>query len=345
MPLISGKRDALARILDRSGGASLLLRARRRLRVPVLSVLTYHRVSDCAELEPYDPEVIDATPQQFDAQMRLLARHFNVVGIEDVLAYFRSGRQLPANPCLITFDDGYKDCLNVALPILKKYGLRAVFFIATDFVTERRAYWWDRVHYLVSKSEQETIDLDAPRPLTLDLAGDRKGSLWKILRVIKDEKGLDLEHFLDSLARALKVQWTRAEEEAIADELVMTWDEVRALRAAGMDIQSHTRTHRVLHTLDDAPLSEELAGARRILQREVDQEIAAIAYPVGKRIAEDQRLVGAVEAAGYELGFSNVTGLGRLSPEMNRYDISRLGMDRTLSRHLFRSMMALPWMA
>lgn len=344
MPIISGKRDALARLVDKSGGASLLLGARKYLRLPFLPVLTYHRVSQRAGGEPYDPEVIDATPQQFDAQMALLARYFNVIGIDELAEHALHGQSLPKNPCLITFDDGYKDCIKIALPILRRHGLKAVFFIATDYVSERRAYWWDRVHYLVVRSARDSIDLDYPRPLSLDLARDREKSLWKLLRTIKDVRGLDVDRFLAELAAATAVPWSEKVERGIADELVMTWDEVRALRDAGMDIQSHTRTHRVLQTLDDGALARELAGSRAILEEKIDRAVRAIAYPVGKSIADDARLIGAVRAAGYELGFSNVTGMARLH-SLERFDISRLAMDRTLSPHLFRSTMALPWMA
>ena len=63
----------------------------------------------------------------------------------------------------------------------------------------------------------------------------------------------------------------------------MTWDDVRALAGAGMDIESHTRTHRVLDTLDRDQLRDELVGSRRDLEAQLGRPIRAIAYPVGRR--------------------------------------------------------------
>src|SRR5690606_33777516 len=115
----------------------LLVTARRLSPLPWLTVLTYHRVAERCEAGDLDPETIDATPQQFEAQIAHLARHYTFVSIRQVLDHL-DGRRLPPNPVLVTFDDGYADCVDRALPILKRYDARATFFIATDFIEQRR---------------------------------------------------------------------------------------------------------------------------------------------------------------------------------------------------------------
>ena len=92
----------------------------------------------------------------------------------------------------------------------------------------------------------------------------------------------------------------------------MTWDQVRALARAGMDVESHGRRHRVLQTLDDATLDDELAGSRADLEAQLGRPVRAIAYPVGRRIAREARIRDALAAAGYRIGLTNQSGVNRV---------------------------------
>ena len=60
-----------------------------------------------------------------------------------------------------------------ALPILQRYGCKAIFFIATSFITERRVFWWDRIAYLLRHSTRSEIVLHRPFPIHVDLKNDR----------------------------------------------------------------------------------------------------------------------------------------------------------------------------
>src|SRR5262249_6892257 len=172
----------------------------------------------------------------------------------DALLRALDGAPLPKNPVMVTFDDGYRSCHDVALPILREVGVRATFFVSTSFVTERRIYWWERIALLVSQATVRSAVLRYPRSIALDLGDPRAGD--KLNAVIKDTRGLDVERFLEELAEALGVEWNRQIETRYADELIMTWDQVRALVRAGMDVESHGRRHRVLQTLDASALED-----------------------------------------------------------------------------------------
>jgi len=132
----------------------------------------------------------------------------------------------------------------------------------------------------------------------------------------------------------------------------MTWDDVRTLAKNGMDIESHSRRHRVLQTLDPATLDDELVGSKRELELQLGRECLAIAYPVGYRIAHIKPLREAVARAGYKVGFTNATGATRIWPgrlgqmiPTDRFDISRLSTDRELSDAMFLAQMAMPRLA
>src|SRR3954453_6510858 len=167
-----GKRAMAAAALERSGlGALLRLAPGWR----GLVVLNYHRIGTPGET-PLDRDLWNATVEDFDAQVALLTRNFDVVGPED------AGPRAAGRRVLITFDDGYRDNHAAALPILRAHGATATFFLATGFLDLSRLAWWDEVAWMVRTSGRDAALI----PLLLERA--------KALRA-----GVELEGFLDRL--------------------------------------------------------------------------------------------------------------------------------------------------
>jgi peptidoglycan/xylan/chitin deacetylase (PgdA/CDA1 family) len=133
----------------------------------------------------------------------------------------------------------------------------------------------------------------------------------------------------------------------------MTWDHVRMLSRAGMDIESHSRSHRVLQTLDGVGLESELAGSRADLEAQLGRPIRAIAYPVGRRLGQGtERIRTAITSAGYRIGLTNASGVNRIWPKslgsmrrLDPLDIRRLSLDRSMSDAMFLTQIAVPRMA
>ena len=94
-----------------------------------LRVLMYHKVNDL----PENP--LSVPVSAFDNQLAQLRElRYTVVSLDDVLAYYRDGTALPARPVLITFDDGYRDNLEHAAPVLQKHGYPAVIFVPIGYL-------------------------------------------------------------------------------------------------------------------------------------------------------------------------------------------------------------------
>jgi peptidoglycan/xylan/chitin deacetylase (PgdA/CDA1 family) len=322
---------------------------RRHAHAPIISIVTYHHIADHDPAYPYDPNVADATPAQFRRQMETVARYGTPIGIDDLIRAL-GGATLPKNPVMVTFDDGYLSCHDIALPILRAVGVRATFFIATSFVSERRLYWWERIALLLRGSRRTAFDLSYPAAKSFAL--DDPLIHERLTDIVKNTADLDVERFLCELAVALDVEWSAELETGHANHLIMTWDQVRAMARAGMDVESHGRRHRVLQTLDRAALDDELAGSRRELEAQLGRPVRALAYPVGRRINGDRKIRDALASAGYQIGMSNQSGvnlwwppaLRSLSP-IDPFDVRRLATDRSISDAMFLTQMALPQLA
>lgn len=118
---------------------------RRSIRVPILM---YHYVS----VPPPDADKyrldLSVTPTNFRAQVEyLLAEGYHPITVADLSDYLRRGKSLPANPVILTFDDGYLDNYENAFPILKEFKIPATFFVITDFIDNKKTGYmtWDQL--------------------------------------------------------------------------------------------------------------------------------------------------------------------------------------------------------
>ncbi len=334
------KRQRLASLLHQTGVMRAALALRSSMPSPWLSVLTYHRFPSAGGYEPFDDEVIDVTPESFERQVVFLKKYFTLVGVDELCA-FAEGRPLPPNAVAITFDDGYLDNYEVALPILKRHDAKAIFFLATGCIGERRMYFWDRVAYIVKRSGRSHVRLSYPFVVDISFS-KKKLALEQLLRIVKTHPALNLERFLDELGHAADVAWSRHLERSFAERLLMTWDHARELKRAGMDVQSHTRSHRVLDTLPPADLLDELAGSRADLAREVGEAPRAIAYPVGNQLGANSPIRAALAQAGYAIGLSSNTGSNPLHGPVDRFNIRRQAVELNLPDGYLLAMLTMP---
>ena len=120
-----GVRDRAARVLHASGALGAAMRARALIPPRSVAVLTYHHVCAPGPGYRFDPDVADVTPAQFRRQLAILTRHFTVIDLP-TLTRGLDGGSLPRNPCLITFDDGYRSNYTEALPALRAAGAKYV---------------------------------------------------------------------------------------------------------------------------------------------------------------------------------------------------------------------------
>jgi len=314
-----------------------------------VSILTYHHVADHDPAYEYDKGVADASLDQFRRQMEVLARYGTPIGIDDLIRALE-GHPLPKNPVMVTFDDGYRSCHDAALPILRAVGMRATFFVPTGYINDRKLFWWERIAIILDRGKTDRTTISFPTRTEVDRTNP--GTHRMLADLIKNTKNLDIKRFLDELADVFAVPWDAAIEAQHADNLIMSWDHVRALSRAGMDVESHTRWHRVLQTLDDGLLRDELAGSKADLEAQLGRPVRAIAYPVGRRIAHLRRIREAVIAAGYTLGVTNASGATRIWPAplsgmipTDRYDVSRLSTDREMSDAMYFTQIAVPQLA
>jgi len=309
----ASRRARIAGTLDMLGLLDRLLWLRARLGAPILTVLTYHRIAERTEVGELDADVRETDPRGFAEQIAMIKAHSTIVSLADVRASLKTRRRLPPNAVMLAFDDGYVDCHEVALPILKKASAPATFFVPTAYPDSGKMFWWDRIALLLKRCRARSISLRYPLPITLDLEKTKDQVKRSLLKIVKHTPRLDLARFMDALERATEVSIDAAEEKEISAKTIMSWQKIRSLRDAGMTIASHSHAHRVLTNLSPAEALADLCASKRLLTEVLNEDVKTIAYPIGYRLTGPY--LRAVMDARFDLGFTNAAGLGLLGHE------------------------------
>jgi peptidoglycan/xylan/chitin deacetylase (PgdA/CDA1 family) len=275
-----------------------------------LSILIFHRV--LPEPDPLFPELPSAA--EFEARMRWIRTWFNVLPLGEAVERLYAGT-IASRALAITFDDGYADNEELAAPILRHLGLPATFFIATGFL-DGATMFNDQVIEAIRGCRHEELDLS---PLGLPThrlrsAAERKRAIEAILQQIK--------HLEQAQRQAAADMIVRLAGTPTPPRLMMRPDQVRSLRAQGMEIGAHTVTHPILTRLPaDAALGEMMRGKRE-LEAIVGEPVRLFAYPNGvprqDYAAEHARMAR-------ECGFSAAvsTAWGAASARSDRYQLPR----------------------
>ncbi len=332
MPIRTSKRSLLARALDVTGCGRML-----RVAAPWegVLILNYHRIGN-KNNSLLDRNLWSATDEDFDAQMGMIAKNFQVVGLDDLelVLHSRSGRFV-----MVTFDDGYLDNYTNAYPILKAHGVPATFFITTGFLDVPKIPWWDEIAWIVRTSPLEALDVNpwTTTPVPFD-EPHREGAINRLLTVYKRLPGTETEAYVNFLAESLKTGRSPAQ---IAKKLWMTWDMIREMKQNGMSFGGHTVNHPVLANLPADQQDEEIRECRRRLIEELGEPIEAFSYPVGgpKSFNADTRT--SLIRHGFKWGFTYLGGYCHYGQE-DRLAMQRTAIETDVDLPIFRALTTLP---
>jgi peptidoglycan/xylan/chitin deacetylase (PgdA/CDA1 family) len=290
--------------------------------------LVYHRVDDLQQ-DTRGHLVAALGTQLFEAQVRHLGRRYRLVAASELVAAACRRRRGQRLPVAITFDDDLPSHVGTAMPILRRVGAPATFFLSGASLSAPHAFWWERLQ----------IAFDS------DLLSEADLAAWTAAPGTWSSGGTEIR----AVAEAIEAMPARSREQ-VAEELLsrlgsdapdagMRADAVRALVDAGFEVGFHTLNHDALPQLDADALKRALEEGRDELAAVVGQRLATISYPHGKA---DRRVAAAARQAGYRSGFTTepepVTAdsdpllIGRLYPAYDSLGRFALDVSRTLRK-------------
>ncbi len=296
-----------------------------------LTILFYHRV-----LPAFDPLLPDeCTANVFDAQMTAFASAFTILSMDDAIERWRTGT-LPERAACITFDDGYRNNFEVAVPVLRRHGATGTFFVASDFL-DGGLMFNDCVRETVRRLPNGLLDLSWVG-LPAHTVDDDRSRIALIDAFIAAVKYLPPEERADVCGRLAGGASPR-----LPSDLMMTSEQVRSMQHQGMTIGGHTLTHPILNRIPDDECIRQIAGNRERLASLLDDPPRHFAYPNGRPgVDYAARHVEMVKAAGYSSAVSTARGaidadsdpfqLPRFSPWHKGAHRFRISLLRNLAR-------------
>ena len=284
-----------------------------------LSILVYHRV--LARPDPLFPERVDA--RRFEQHVRLLKRWFRVMPLAEAVRRLAE-RSLPARAACITFDDGYAENAEVALPILQRHLIPATFFVASGFL-DGGCLWNDAVAEVVRNAPGERLNLGRAGFGVLDVGCPvRRRAVIDML--VAALKYLPPEERIERVKRMAR-RFTPT---------MLSSDQVLALHRAGMEIGAHTVGHPILTAISNAQARAEIADGRARLQEIIQSQVDLFAYTNGKPGQDfEERHVAMLRSQGFVAAVTTACGAARAGTDpfyLPRFTPSERGNSRFLLR-------------
>jgi peptidoglycan/xylan/chitin deacetylase (PgdA/CDA1 family) len=252
------------------------------------------------------PSPPGAGSRGFAQQLRRLKRLATVVALEDALEALAAGRRLPPRAVAITFDDGYRDNLDVAAPLLEDLGLPATFFLVPGLLSGDVRPWWEVLAWGFAQARPPVVHWDGRALPTRGRRGLRSFR-WLAERL----KLLDLATREQRVGELLELLEPRGR--ASEDRLFLDWEGADKLVRRGFTVGSHSMRHAILSREDPQEQASDLLAARRQLEAELDVPVNLLAYPNGKRADYDAHTIHAAALAGHKHALGAHAGLNRPS--------------------------------
>lgn len=270
MALQFGPKRWLKKALWRSG----TLRVAGRLAPPSAAILMYHSIVEEPQLT-MNILGVSQSRANFEAHMKTLVRRFSPVTIEQVAQFAKDGRRLPVRAVAVTFDDGFRDNYDVALPILSRYGISATIYVMVNAVATGMLPWYCRLRFALSTTTRpEWRDLDRHRNYELVTPAGRQTALRMAWDIGAKATGSAQEEFVRQVEESLEV-----EPPAARNGFMLSWEELRALRKAGQTIGGHTLSHPNLAHVSEGDARSEIAGCKKRLEEELSEPVDHFSYP------------------------------------------------------------------
>lgn len=306
-------KDIIAQVLYYSG----MVKICRDLNKSV-TILVYHGIS-------YDKDHLNMNipPNLFESQINYLKNNYKVISLDKAVEIIND-KKIDANYCVITFDDGFKNNFDYALPILKKYSVNATIFVTYNSI-ENGYFCWSLLNNAVDKSTKTVLDLRKFDLGSLSLSSDKEKldairSLHIMLKQLPNEKKKEIEDYIVGDEISCKEY----------DREMLNWSEIIEMIDTGLiTIGAHTISHPILSKLPYRDAIYEIDGCKKNIESKIGVKVNHFAYPNGSKADFTDETINIIKMAGFKS--SCTTSKGTNDVESDLYRLKRLSISCLMS--------------
>lgn len=329
------KIKAIARTLAARGYTAA--GGHKRANIGRVIILMYHRVlKDNDDYAKYLQPGMFVFQSSFEMHVQSLLEDYDVISFDEMLRLQQTGTpERRSRCCVITFDDGWRDNYDFALPILRKYRLPATVFLTTGYAGTERSFWHEdvsRLFFLFDRAYGSETPCARPvadvSPLTHLISSHlllktrhRADSIDTVVEALKSHPAEVIEGSIHAVAAAFDLILS-------SSRTMLSWDEIRDMGLAGISFGSHTCEHQLLTQVDDLTAQREIRNSLADLRSQDLNLIPAFCYPNG---FHNRRIRELVADAGYSAAVT--TSYGSESPELPElFQLARIGIHQDISK-------------
>jgi len=306
-----------------------------------VTIIMYHYVRPLARTR--FPEIKGLDLEDFRAQIEYIDRHYEVITLPELIAAIDGEHALPENAALLTFDDGYADHYDYAMPILDEHRMSAIFFPPVNVVRERRVLDVNKIHFVLASSIdihdlikqihghlkycRDEYELPGEKTLFERYATANRFDPKEVVYVKRLlQKGLP-QKVRSEIVDALFTENVTQDEEAFGEELYMTEDQLKYALRNGFHVGAHGVEHVWLNAVSfEQKWSEMYKSTEFLRDLGVDTNALGIAYPYGGWDAEVCEIAAQLN---YKYGFTVDVGQAKVGQDaallLPRLDTNDIG--------------------
>ena len=271
-------------------------------------ILMMHRVRPYSSRAFEPNRLLEISPEFLDAVLvRLRRAGYRLLSLDAAINEVRSGGRTDRAPfAVLTFDDGYRDQLWHAVPVLTRHEAPFTFYVTPGFMERRARLWWIELEEAVRGVDSIDVEVGgASLSLRAGTPDEKQAAFTQVYRRLRTCSEEELLRVTDQLAQTAKV-----DKRQIVDDLCMDWNDIAALaRHPLATIGAHTVTHPRLARISEAEMRTEIGASRSVLEERLGRPVVHLAYPVGDAGSAASREFDAASAFGFASAVTTRPGL------------------------------------
>ncbi|MFC1634700.1 polysaccharide deacetylase family protein [Planctomycetota bacterium] len=297
-------------------------------------IASAHGVMDDRDDSQWKPLWQRLSSEKLEKHLSVLSKRYRFISLMDAVEMIQGRKPIKPYTIVLTFDDGYRNHITRALPILSRYNAPVTFFVPTGFLDNPRPFWFDRLDYTLQQVQANSLEVKVGS-FTISVDRSNRKSLrrsYKRLRYMaKAQKVSDLEFLqgMQRLAEQLESESGRALADIQQDDnwsAIMTWEQVKQIGTDGVTIGSHTVDHIRLGQVDNENARDQLTKSKRDIEDRIGKPCICLAYPNGSYTNE---MMDLAKECGYNCCVTTDEGLNRVGDDVFR--LRRINLSDSMS--------------
>lgn len=288
-----------------------------------ITILYLHGVMDDKKPSSWVPLRPQLSPGQLDKSLKIISRYYRFISFDEAIDILKGVTPPIPHAVAVTFDDGYRNNIKYALPVLKRYGIEPIIFLTVGNIENRLPLWFDRLDFALQHAPIDSMKFKIDNiPVPMDFTD--RSSLRSSFKYLRDcakafhKNDYEMQKEIDAISTELEKKSGKRLNDLFEEDdwsVLLTWDEAIKASAKGASFGSHAYNHTRLGLVDNDSIRYELSISKAMIERRLKKPCKNLCYPDGRF---DDRVVKITRECGYESAVTSSAGLNKVGDDLFR---------------------------